>query len=67
MILEGSSEIDGIKGEFLLKTLIPIFALLMIAQGLSISLRAVMHIFQHEKPLLSSNFDNTLINENSRK
>jgi hypothetical protein len=39
----------------------------MIAQGLSISLRAVMHIFQHEKPLLSSNFDNTLINENSRK
>ena len=67
MILEGSSEIDGIKGEFLLKTLIPIFTLLMIAQGLSISLRAVMHIFQHEKPLLSSNFDNTLINENSRK
>jgi len=29
-IYEGSSEADGIRGEFLLKTLIPIFALMMI-------------------------------------
>jgi len=67
MILEGSSEIDGIKGEFLLKTLIPIFSVLMIIQGLSISLRAVMYILRHEKPLLPLNFDDTFINENSFK
>jgi len=41
-IFEGSAEADGIKGVFLLKTLIPIFAILMLAQGLSIALRAVM-------------------------
>lgn len=42
LIFEGSAEADGIKGVFILKTLIPIFALLMLAQGLSIALRAVM-------------------------
>lgn len=41
-IFEGSAEADGIKGVFLLKTLIPIFAIMVIAQGLSIALRAVM-------------------------
>ena len=41
-IFEGSAEADGIKGVFLLKTLIPMFAILMLAQGLSIALRAVM-------------------------
>lgn len=56
--LEGSSEVDGIKGEFILKTLIPAFSLLMIIQGLSIALRAVMHIYRHEKPKLPDNFDN---------
>ena len=40
--LEGSAESDGIRGLYLLKTLIPIFAVMMLAQGLSISLRAVM-------------------------
>ncbi|MEM7729655.1 MAG: TRAP transporter small permease subunit [Pseudomonadota bacterium] len=39
---EGSSESSGIRGVFLLKTLIPTFAVMMIAQGLSISLRAAM-------------------------
>ena len=43
-ILEGSAETDGIRGEFLLKTLIPIFAVMMILQGLSISLRAAMRL-----------------------
>lgn len=41
-IFEGSAETDGIKGVFLLKTLIPIFAIMLLAQGLSITLRAVM-------------------------
>jgi TRAP-type mannitol/chloroaromatic compound transport system permease small subunit len=41
-IFEGSPETDGIKAVFLLKTLIPAFAILMLAQGLSIALRAVM-------------------------
>ncbi len=41
LIFEGSAEADGIKGVFLLKTLIPAFAVLMLAQGQSIALRAV--------------------------
>jgi len=41
-IFEGSAEADGIRGEYLLKTLLPIFALLMLSQGLSITLRAAM-------------------------
>ncbi len=40
MSLEGSAEADGIKGEYLLKTTIPIFCIMMLAQGLSIALRA---------------------------
>ena len=43
-ILEGSAEADGIRGEYLLKTLIPIFAIMMIAQGLAIATRAAMCI-----------------------
>jgi TRAP-type mannitol/chloroaromatic compound transport system permease small subunit len=49
-ILEGSSESDGIRGAFLLKTLIPAFALMMILQGLSICLRAVMCLREQERP-----------------
>lgn len=41
-IFEGSAESDGLQGVFLLKTLIPLFAIMMIAQGLSITLRAAM-------------------------
>lgn len=37
---EGSAEADGIRGKFLLKTLIPVFSIMMITQGLSIALRA---------------------------
>ena len=41
-IREGSSEADGIRGVFILKTLIPIFAITMLVQGLSIATRAAM-------------------------
>ena len=51
-ILEGSAEADGIRGEFLLKTLIPIFAVMMIMQGLSISLRAAMRLTGLKEPTL---------------
>jgi TRAP-type mannitol/chloroaromatic compound transport system permease small subunit len=43
-ILEGSSEVGGIPGIFLLKTLIPLMALLLLAQGLARILRAVQTI-----------------------
>ena len=49
-IYEGSSEADGIRGEFLLKTLIPIFALMMIIQGLAIALRAAMCLSGQTRP-----------------
>jgi TRAP-type mannitol/chloroaromatic compound transport system permease small subunit len=49
-IFEGSNENDGIRGVFLLKTLIPIFCLTMIAQGLSISLRAAMCLEGKTRP-----------------
>lgn len=49
-IFEGSSEADGIRGEFLLKTLIPIFAITMILQGLSIALRAAMCMNAQDRP-----------------
>jgi len=49
-IFEGSSEADGIRGEFLLKTLIPIFAIIMILQGLAIALRAAMCLSGQDRP-----------------
>ena len=49
-IFEGSAESDGIRGLYLLKTLIPAFAVLMLAQGLSIALRAVMVMRELEEP-----------------
>ena len=49
-ILEASSEADGIRGEFLLKTLIPVFAITMILQGLAIALRAAMCLNGQERP-----------------
>ncbi len=38
--LEGSAEGNGIRGVFLLKTLIPVFAITLTAQGLAIAVRA---------------------------
>ena len=49
-IFEASSEADGIRGEFLLKTLIPIFAITMIFQGLAIALRAAMCLNDQARP-----------------
>lgn len=49
-IFEGSNENDGIKGVFLLKTLIPAFCLMMIAQGLSISVRAALCLHGQTQP-----------------
>lgn len=49
-IFEGSAEADGIRGEYLLKTLIPIFAVMMIMQGLAIALRAAMCLNGHSRP-----------------
>ena len=44
-IMESSMEVSGIPGVFLLKTLIPVFAILMGAQGLVMALRALHTIF----------------------
>lgn len=49
-IFEGSGEADGIRGEYLLKTLIPIFAVMMILQGLAIALRAAMCLNGQDRP-----------------
>ncbi len=42
--LEGSAESDGIRGVFILKTFVSIFAVMMLAQGLSIAGRAALLI-----------------------
>ena len=55
--LEGSAESDGIRGLYLLKTLIPIFAVMMLAQGLSIALRAVMVMRGLEEPKRPTDVD----------
>ena len=47
---EGSAESDGIRGVFLLKTMIPIFAVTMVLQGFAISLRAAMAINGEARP-----------------
>ena len=47
---EGSTESDGIRGVFLLKTLIPAFAVTLIAQGLSIALRAALALNGETRP-----------------
>ena len=49
-IFEGSNEADGIRGVFLLKTLIPVFAVMMMAQALSIALRAAMCLHGETRP-----------------
>lgn len=49
-IREGSSEADGIRGVYILKTLIPIFAISMLAQGLAIATRAAMCLSGQARP-----------------
>lgn len=47
---EGSSEADGIRGVFILKTFIPIFAITMILQGFAIALRAAIALNGEARP-----------------
>ncbi len=49
---EGSYESDGIRGVYLLKTLIPLFALMMLAQGFAIAGRAALYLSGHSLPEL---------------
>ncbi len=49
-IREGSSEADGIRGVYILKTLIPIFAISMLTQGLAIATRAAMSLNGQSRP-----------------
>lgn len=53
-IREGSSEATGIRGVYILKTLIPVFAVTMLAQGLSIATRAAMCLSHQDRPLRPS-------------
>ncbi|MGJ8559663.1 MAG: TRAP transporter small permease subunit [Litorimonas sp.] len=50
MTLEGSTESNGIRGVFLLKTMIPVFAITLIMQGLAIALRAAMALNGETRP-----------------
>lgn len=49
-IHEGSSEADGIRGVYILKSLIPVFAITMLAQGLAIASRAAMSLNGQTRP-----------------
>lgn len=44
MLLEGSRESDGLPILYLFKTLVPVFAVLLMAQGLSESLKAALRL-----------------------
>lgn len=43
-LLEGSRESDGLPGFFLFKTLVPVFAVLLAAQGLSEAIKAALRL-----------------------
>lgn len=47
---EGSTDSDGIRGIFALKTLLPLFGVLIIIQGTSIAARAAMRIHGIARP-----------------
>lgn len=55
--LEGSAESDGIRGVFILKTCISLFAIMMIAQGLSIAGRAALLLTNKQQPELPNHID----------
>ena len=46
-ILEGSADVGGIPGIFLLKTLIPVFALLLLLQGIAEIVRSIRVLAHH--------------------
>ena len=47
---EGSNEANGIRGIFLIKTLLPLFAISVTAQGLAIALRAALALRGYDRP-----------------
>jgi len=49
-IKEGSGEADGIRGVYILKMLIPVFALTILVQGLAIATRAAMCLSGQTRP-----------------
>ena len=48
-VLEGSRETSGIPGVFLLKTVIPIFAVIVILQGVSTVIRSVITLGSNDE------------------
>jgi TRAP-type mannitol/chloroaromatic compound transport system permease small subunit len=54
---EGSPESDGIQGIFILKTLVSIFALTLLMQGLAIASRAVLFLTDQPVPDLPEHID----------
>ncbi len=54
---EGSAESDGIQGLFILKTFLSIFAVMMLAQSLSMAGRAALFLGGHSLPSLPPNID----------
>lgn len=53
-LFEGSQESDGLPIFFLFKTLLPIFAILMLAQGLSLAIKAALRLGGHMPPATPS-------------
>lgn len=49
-LFEGSRESDGLPLLFLFKTLVPAFAVLLLAQGLSVSLKAALRLTGKDDP-----------------
>jgi TRAP-type mannitol/chloroaromatic compound transport system permease small subunit len=49
-LLEGSREAGGLPGVFLLKTLIPVMAILVMLQGISQALRSILILRGKDKP-----------------
>lgn len=55
--LEGSPESDGIQGLFVLKTLVSVFAVMMLVQGFSIACRATLLLTGKPLPKLPQTID----------
>lgn len=56
-VLEGPMFVGGFKAVYLLKTLIPVFAVLLLLQGLSIALRAILVIAGRENAVFARKAD----------
>ena len=54
---EGSAESDGIQGVFILKTFMSVFALMMLAQGMSIAGRAALLLTGKDTPPLPKHIE----------